>query len=199
MKIVGVYLIKNKVTDKFYVGSSIDIDRRWKRHIDDLSKNKHHSKKLQNSWNKHGKDCFEFLLAESAFTVQELEIKEQNWINKYNSFANGYNVAPIAQKIGLLPKTEEHKRKIGLAHKGRKLSEESKEKIRQKALGRKCKPISDEQKVKISQANKGKKRTQAMKDHLSFIKTGVPHGRKLTPEHKAAMLAGRNLKAIPCN
>lgn len=191
MKISGVYFIRNKVNQKVYVGSSIDIYRRWTRHKDDLLKNKHHSIKLQNSYNKHGINQFEFLLAESAFNIKELQKTEQKWIEMFNSYVDGYNSAPVAFEIGLLPKTEEHKRKIGNAHKGRKLSEESKDKIRQKALGRKKKPMSDETKKKISEANKGKIRTLEMRNHLSSVKTGVKTGRKLSESHKQALLAGR--------
>lgn len=191
MKISGVYFIKNKVTQKIYVGSSIDIYRRWARHKDDLLKNKHHSVKLQNSYNKHGIQQFEFFLAESAFTSKQLQKIEQKWIEKFNSFHNGYNSAPFANEVWLMPKTKEHKRKIGNAHKGRKLSEESKEKIRQKALNRKHKPMSEETKKKISKANKGKIRTTEMKNHLSLLKTGVKTGRKLSESHKQALLAGR--------
>lgn len=52
--------------------------------------------------------------------------------------------------------SEEHKKNIGLAQIGRKhkpFSEEAKEKIRQKLLG---KPLSEEHKRKISEAHKGK-------------------------------------------
>ena len=190
MKISGVYFIKNKVTEKCYVGSSIDIYRRWARHKDELIKNKHHSQKLQNSWNKHGSDNFEFVWIQQG-CQSVLSKLEQKWIDLCDSYNNGYNCAPIANNVGLLPKTEEHKRKIGQSHKGRKLSEESKDKIRQKAIGRKRPPMSIEQKIKISQANKGKKRTEAMKQNLSKAKTGISHGRKLSDKHKAALLAGR--------
>lgn len=33
-KICGVYKIKNIVNDKFYIGSSKDIKKRWKQHKD---------------------------------------------------------------------------------------------------------------------------------------------------------------------
>jgi hypothetical protein len=119
-------------------------------------------------------------------------------IDTFGAYKHGYNCTPISQNIGLLPKTAEHKRKIGLAHKGRKLSEESKEKIRQKMLGKKRKPRSEETKAKISQANKGKVRTKEMREHLSIVKTGVPHGRKMTDEHKIALLAGRRKNKDNC-
>lgn len=190
MKTSGVYLIRNKVTEKCYVGSSIDIYRRWTRHKDELFKNKHHSIKLQNSWNKHGFDNFEFICVQSG-CQSVLTNLEQKWIDFFDSYKNGYNCAPIANNVGLLPKTEEHKRKIGAAHKGRKLSEESKDKIRQKAIARKRNPMSEETKKKIGQANKGKKHSEATKSLLSTQKVGISHNRKLSDEHKAALLAGR--------
>jgi len=190
MKQCGIYLIRNRISEKFYVGSSIDIDRRWTRHLDDLTKNKHHSIKLQNSWNKHGKENFDlFVIQKADFSkIQELE---QKWIDMLDAYHSGYNCTPISQNIGLLPKTAEHKRKIGLAHKGRKLTEKSKDKIRQKMIGKKRKPHSEETKAKMSKSNKGKIRTVEMREHLSKVKTGVPHGRKMTDAHKAALLAGR--------
>ena len=197
MKNCGIYLIRNRISEKFYVGSSIDINRRWVRHIDDLNKNKHHSIKLQNSWNKHGQNNFDFFVIQKC-DISNLEKLEQKWIDTLGVYKNGYNCTSISQNIGLLPKTAEHKRKIGLAHKGRKLTEESKDKIRQKMLGKKRKPRSQETKLKISQANKGKVRTKEMREHLSAVKTGVPHGRKMTDEHKAALLAGRRKNKDNC-
>lgn len=50
--------------------------------------------------------------------------------------------------------SEEHKRKLSLAHKGKKLTDEAKEKCRQANLGR---PKSKETRLKISLIHKGKK------------------------------------------
>jgi len=50
--------------------------------------------------------------------------------------------------------TEETKRKISLAHKGKKLSEEHKRKIVAKLIGR---PVSEETRKKIGDANRGEK------------------------------------------
>ncbi len=36
MKKMGIYKIKNKYNNKEYIGSSIDIEKRWKRHLNDL-------------------------------------------------------------------------------------------------------------------------------------------------------------------
>lgn len=72
--ICGVYMIKNKTNNKFYIGSSVDINNRWQHHIKELRKNTHHSSKLQNSWNKYGENNFEFLIIE--------ECKKDNLIDR---------------------------------------------------------------------------------------------------------------------
>lgn len=41
-KITGVYIIKNKVTNKFYVGHSIDINKRFNAHKSYLKRGIHH-------------------------------------------------------------------------------------------------------------------------------------------------------------
>ena len=58
----GVYMIKNKVNGKFYIGSSVDIQKRWINHRVDLRNNKHHSFQLQQDCSEYGQDNFEFLI-----------------------------------------------------------------------------------------------------------------------------------------
>lgn len=59
-KISGIYQILNIRTGKSYIGSSVDMNRRWNQHKLELSSNKHSNQKLQRSWNKHGPEAFEF-------------------------------------------------------------------------------------------------------------------------------------------
>jgi hypothetical protein len=98
---------------------------------------------------------------------------EMKWIKMLNAVSNGYNINPFPYEVGLMPKSEEHKRKIGQAHIGRKLSEESKDKIRQKALGRKMGPMSDEQKKKLSEIKKGWKMPEEGKRKLSAYRSSL--------------------------
>jgi group I intron endonuclease len=53
-KSIGIYKITNIVTNKLYVGSSIDIKRRKYEHIRLLKNNKHNNIHLQNAYNKYG-------------------------------------------------------------------------------------------------------------------------------------------------
>lgn len=86
----GIYHIKNIITGKVYIGSSVDIQSRIKTHRFSLKKNKHHSVKLQRSYNKYGKNNFLFEIIELC-DKNDLEIKEKEWINYFNSYYNGYN------------------------------------------------------------------------------------------------------------
>ena len=185
MTISGVYFIRNTLSNKVYVGSSINIFRRWTTHKRELKAGRHHSLLLQRSFDKNGEEAFEYCLAESAADAKQMIKLETKWIKMLDSVHNGYNVNPFPYEIGLMPKSEEHKRKIGQAHIGRKLSEESKDKIRQKALGRKMGPMSDELKKKLSEVKKGWKMPEAGKKKLSEYRTGLKLGSMPESQRKA--------------
>lgn len=62
--IAGIYLIRNIINNKCYIGSSYHTDKREKEHFGRLYNNKHHNIHLQNSYNKYGKDNFKFYVIE---------------------------------------------------------------------------------------------------------------------------------------
>jgi group I intron endonuclease len=73
---IGVYAIVHVPTNVGYVGSANDLRRRFKEHKTCLRGGHHHSKHLQNAWNKYGEQSFEFrtlACAESAIQARELE------------------------------------------------------------------------------------------------------------------------------
>lgn len=63
----GIYKIT--CNEHSYIGSSINIYYRLKRHISDLLKNKHANKYMQNAFNKYGKDSFNFEVIEECDRV----------------------------------------------------------------------------------------------------------------------------------
>jgi len=79
----GIYKIS--CGEKFYIGSSKNIEKRWKRHIDDLNKNKHINIKLQRVFNKYGLDNFKFEVIELC-KVKELLITEQKYLKSILPF-----------------------------------------------------------------------------------------------------------------
>ena len=55
----GIYKITNIIKGNFYIGSSINVEKRMYEHKRMLRKNKHTNIHLQRSWNKYGEKDFE--------------------------------------------------------------------------------------------------------------------------------------------
>lgn len=111
----SIYGIKNTETDRWYIGlTRMDYRKRWTKHRHELKYNKHHSDKLQRSYNKYGKDKFEYILLASYNDIsdEELSEKEIGFIKKYNSLNDGYNV-----HNGGLPMSNEARGKMKESHK----------------------------------------------------------------------------------
>lgn len=53
-----IYMIRNKVTDKKYVGRTSNWAQRWSQHKSLLRSGNHHCSELQNDWNELGEESF---------------------------------------------------------------------------------------------------------------------------------------------
>ena len=95
----GIYKIKNKLNGKYYVGSSIDIDRRFIEHQMNLERGID-SPYLQNAWNKYGKENFVFEFVEKVENEESLRSVEQKYLDY--GFEKGllYNIAKITKGRG---------------------------------------------------------------------------------------------------
>lgn len=90
-----IYRITNKVTQQHYIGQTIDINRRKRKHFNTLKNNTHDNPKLQASWNKYGEENFEFEYWKFEInSEEELNQLECEYIDKYDSLANGFNLVP---------------------------------------------------------------------------------------------------------
>ena len=105
LTLIGIYKIENTKTNKFYIGQSINIHNRWKQHKSALTSNRHHSIKLQNSWNKHGYLNFKFEVIEEC-EVSKLNDRELYHIEKHNAKINGYNMNGEYEFYKVLDKKE---------------------------------------------------------------------------------------------
>lgn len=86
---VGIYIIKNKINNKVYIGQSINIKNRWKGHIKASKTNDSH---LYRAIRKYGLENFDFDVLEEC-SKEYLDEKENYYILKYNSNNSdfGYN------------------------------------------------------------------------------------------------------------
>lgn len=96
----GVYMIKNRVNDKVYIGSSLDIEQRLSQHRRDLKNGKHPNADMQKDYDaKHGFD-FDILYVEvipkhSDKNRVNLRLIEKEYIDKYGAIDTGYNANGI--------------------------------------------------------------------------------------------------------
>ena len=188
--ISGIYLIRDLINNKVYVGQSKSCTTRWRNHLYGLKNKRHLNGYLQSVFNDHGVDCFQYEILE----ICEEELRgerERYWIEHYksNDLNYGYNLQYGGRlnrnhseetkekqrqaKLGIVF-SDEHKRKIGLASRGNTAmlgkhhSEETKLKMSLACLGKKR---SEETKQKMREANLGKKLSDE-------------HRRKLSESHK---------------
>lgn len=89
---VGIYKVTNKENGKAYVGQSVDIDRRWRKHINDSKnpKKKSYYYPLCRAFRKYGEENFDFIILEEC-SKEELNEKEIYWIAYYNTYYHEYN------------------------------------------------------------------------------------------------------------
>jgi group I intron endonuclease len=136
----GVYIIKNRLNGKVYVGSARDISRRWRVHRRSLRSNSHHSDKLQRAWNKYGATQFSFEVLEVVSDVSQLFTVEQRWMDSFCAISRGYNIFPVAGSPLGYTHTEQAKAKMSAAGKGRVFTVEHRVNISAAITGRKVSP-----------------------------------------------------------
>lgn len=89
-----VYLIKNRINRKIYVGQSVKVlGVRWSQHVS-TAKKATRTNLIAQAIRKYGRDSFSIEVLDTASNLDELNIKEWFFANMLNSYApNGYNLA----------------------------------------------------------------------------------------------------------
>jgi len=187
MKTSGIYKIQSLIKpERCYVGSAVDIKKRWNGHLHDLRNYKHHSIKLQNHYNKYGEKDLIFSILELHDSVNLL-IREQYFIDTCNPF---FNILPTAGNHLGAKRSIESCKKISEAKKGNKnymfgrtQSKEMRDKVSLSLKGNKHAlghNHSEETKRKISIASTGRSHIviEITKNKISTANTGKPSSMK---------------------
>ena len=87
---IGIYKIENKLNNHCYIGQSTNIQKRWAQHKNPYNWEREIRKPLYLAFKKYGLENFSFEILEECL-LEELRIKEREWIKYYNSYQNGYN------------------------------------------------------------------------------------------------------------
>lgn len=176
--VAGIYGIRGP-SDKIYIGSSLNIGKRWTEHRYELRKGIHHCKYLQRAFNKYGESAFRFELLERAAADSDLlQHMEQQYIDALPS-RRRYNSSAKADRPISGPLSESHKKRISNANKGQKRSEETRARMSAYAKARNPdhlaklaaaltgKSASAETRAKQRAAKIGKKQTAA---HIAKVR-----------------------------
>lgn len=157
----GIYRITNAVNGKFYIGSAVNLSKRFSKHRYELKNGKHKSRTLSAAWIKHGESAFRFEVLLICST-QDLLFYEQRVMD---ALKPQYNLRLIAaSNFGLKQTAEIIAKRI--AHQFGN----------QHTLGYRH---TDETKARMSLARTGVPHSPEWKENIARAK----RGKALTPEH----------------
>lgn len=179
-----IYMFKNKVNQKCYVGQAIDVERRYTEHLYYVNNNP--IQPIHKAIAKYGIDNFNFKILEflPQCTKEQLDDKEKYYIQKHHAYSKGYNCTLGGDGNLGLHHSDETKKLIGKASKNR--SAESNRKISEKLKGRK---IVGEQRQKMIKNLKENASPKAIEWHKS--EEGLAWHKK-----QGEYLKGKNFKKL---
>jgi group I intron endonuclease len=148
LDVCGIYLIRNTVNGKVYVGQSVHIQRRWHEHKKCAKWG--HKSHLYDAIRKYGADAFTHEILEECGPHQ-FDEREAYWMARYDCRdpSKGYNLLPAGQRGRVMD--ADCRERIAAKLRGRKLSPERVEKMRAASLGR---VHSDETRKRIGDGNR---------------------------------------------
>lgn len=103
---MGVFLIRNNLSDKVFVDSGLDLHGTINRHKFQLKNGSHPNKSLQADWNEFGSNGFAFEIVDELTPREgvevdygkELSFLEKLWLEKLQPFGDrGYNVPKLSR------------------------------------------------------------------------------------------------------
>ena len=143
-----IYKFENKINGKVYIGRTDDFARRLIEHRASVKSGKGYT--LHDAIRKYGWDNFEYDIIDQAETLQEIVAKEYEYIVKHNSVRAGYNSTletgaggdnwagrkDTPEYFEFIERVRELRLGEGNGMYGAVHSEESKNKMKEKAKGR---------------------------------------------------------------
>jgi group I intron endonuclease len=156
MSKAGIYRISNRENGKFYVGSAVNLEKRFYLHRNQLDLGKHRNSHLQRAWDKHGADAFDFTVLQYVEDKTQLVAIEQNWIDTLRATELGYNICKVANSRLGVKASDETKARMSAAMAGKTHTEETRKKMSAAKAGVPKPPRSAEHREKLGAVHRGK-------------------------------------------
>ena len=152
----GIYKITNIATGDKYIGSAVNLKKRYDFHVYQLQRGSHHNPRMQRAWNKYGADCFHFEPIEILDNPANLLAREQEYLTSLDvaNKKDYYNICGVAGSNLGVKRSDATKARMSQGQKGRTFKPETIQKMRQAKLG---KALNDEHKKNIGASCAGKK------------------------------------------
>jgi len=161
-----IYMIKNDINNKVYIGQTTkSLYNRKRDHLSRLRNGKHFNSHLQNSFNKYKESSFCFSVLHKC-NISDLDKFEILYINLYNSLKEsiGYNKDSGGTKNKII--SESTRIKLSVAGKGRKKTEVHSLKI--------SKSLKNRYECGIEHHRNGTSHTESTKKKMSIKSIGIP-------------------------
>ena len=175
-----IYKTTNLINNKIYIGqhTASEFDKYYKGS----------GVMLTRAFKKYGKENFSCVLLEAVESKKDLDIREAYWINKLNSRDSdiGYNITAGGEGTVGYRHTEEAKKKMSVAKKGKPLTEAQKNAISMHVKGHK---MSEDTKAKLRAINLGSKRSEETKQKMREAHRRNP--RNFTEEYRHKLRESR--------
>ena len=184
-----VYCHTNRINGKKYIGQTT---RTLKERIGNDGKG--YSYYIGQAIKKYGWENFETEILEEIESedLNELHLKlderEIYWIVFYDTTNTGYNITEGGNSS--LAWTDSMREKLSKTNKGHPVSDETKRKISEANKGRKRPPVSEETRKKLSEANKRRKTFGSRKGQ----KTSEETKKKLSEAHKGKKMSKESME-----
>jgi group I intron endonuclease len=176
-----IYRATNKTNGKAYVGqTTMTLASRIASHVREARYGRRSRSAFHCALRKYGVENFDIEVVETCDTIDQLNERERHWIATLNTISpRGYNIEPGGKHF---PMSEATKAKL----RGRKISEETRQKISQIARNR-----SPEWRRKLSEAAKGRKLSESQRRALQRGRN-----RPKTPAERERLRGQTNPRAI---
>ena len=179
----GIYIIKNNVNNKLYLGKSVDVKKRIRQHFNALKSGYHDNDYLQKSYDKYGESSFssEIIDVDDSLSHSELCKLEIMYIRLFNlkNSEFGYNLTyggggSLGYKATSLQKL---KRSIRVRGENNPF------------YGKK---VSHTHRLKLTEATRNFPRTKEYRDKLSKAMKGRVFSEEHSKNKSLAQLGGAN-------